>query len=72
MKRLAGEGSLVPELEEGEEDYNITAREWELKRAFTLRAGKDNAPSRGGRKKDKNEVTTRIQTTVSEIGVVGA
>ena len=49
MKRLAGDGSLVPELEEGEEDNAMTAREWEAHKAVAIREGRDNARSRGGR-----------------------
>jgi isopenicillin N synthase-like dioxygenase len=49
MKRLSGGESLIPGLEEGEEDTLITAKEWESKRAVVIRDGKDNARSRGGR-----------------------
>lgn len=59
MKRLSGEQSLVPGLEEGEEDSMMNAREWEAERAVALRAGRDNARSRGGREikvKSKVEV----------------
>ncbi|TVY73201.1 Oxidoreductase vrtI, partial [Lachnellula suecica] len=33
MKRLAGGGSLIPGLEEGEEENGLTAGEWEVKKA---------------------------------------
>ncbi|KAH8690689.1 hypothetical protein BGW36DRAFT_389184 [Talaromyces proteolyticus] len=49
MKRLAGGDSIIPPLEEGEEDTTMTAREWESHRAVAIKAGKDNARSRGGR-----------------------
>jgi len=49
MKRLSGEGSLVPELEEGEEDNLMSARDWEVHKAVAIKAGRDNARSRGGR-----------------------
>lgn len=57
MKRLAGGESLVPELEEGEEDNLMNAREWEAHKAVAIRAGRDNARSRGGRElKVKREI----------------
>ena len=49
MKRLAMEGSAVPDLEEGEEDLDCTANEWLARKGAAIRAGKDNARSRGGR-----------------------
>lgn len=49
MKRLSGGDSLVPGLEEGEEDNLMNAREWEVTRAVAIRDGRDNARSRGGR-----------------------
>jgi len=49
MKRLSGGGSLIPELEDGEDDNSMTAREWEIYRAVAIKAGQDNARSRGGR-----------------------
>jgi isopenicillin N synthase-like dioxygenase len=49
MKRLSGGDSLVPEIEEGEEENLMTAKEWEADRAVAIRAGRDNARSRGGR-----------------------
>jgi isopenicillin N synthase-like dioxygenase len=49
MKRLAGEGSLIPGLEQGEEDNGFTAREWEVQKSIALRSGRDCARSRGGR-----------------------
>ncbi|KAJ8062280.1 hypothetical protein OCU04_008827 [Sclerotinia nivalis] len=53
MKRLAPPdypSSLVPKIIEGEEtDNEMNAREWEVHKAVAIRAGKDNARSRGGR-----------------------
>ena len=49
MKRLAGEGSLIPGLEEGEEENLMNAREWEAHKAIAIKAGRDNARSRGGK-----------------------
>jgi isopenicillin N synthase-like dioxygenase len=49
MQRLAGEGSLIPRLEQGEEDNGLTAREWEIQKAIAIRSGRDCARSRGGR-----------------------
>lgn len=43
------EGSAVPDLEEGEEDLDCTANEWLARKGAAIRAGKDNARSRGGR-----------------------
>lgn len=48
MKRLGGEGSLIPESGEGEEDNTMSAKEWEVHRSLAIRAGKDNTRSRGG------------------------
>jgi isopenicillin N synthase-like dioxygenase len=49
MKRLSGGDSLIPALEDGEEDNLMNAREWEAHKAVAIRAGRDNARSRGGR-----------------------
>ncbi|KAI1452443.1 putative oxidoreductase [Annulohypoxylon moriforme] len=49
MKRLAGGDSLIPELEQGEEDNKMNAKEWEAHKAVAIRQGRDNARSRGGR-----------------------
>jgi isopenicillin N synthase-like dioxygenase len=49
MKRLASGESLIPELEEGEEDNELTAREWEAQKAIAIRSGRDCARSRGDR-----------------------
>jgi isopenicillin N synthase-like dioxygenase len=49
MKRLSGGESLIPELEEGEEDSSMNAREWEAHRSVAIKAGRDNARSRGGK-----------------------
>ncbi|TEY29576.1 hypothetical protein BOTCAL_0938g00020 [Botryotinia calthae] len=53
MKRLAPPNhpsSLVPQILEGEDgDNEMNAREWEAHKAVAIRAGKDNARSRGGR-----------------------
>ncbi|KAH9996193.1 putative oxidoreductase [Xylariaceae sp. FL0662B] len=49
MKRLAGGDSLIPELEQDEEDNMMNAKEWEAHKAAAIRQGKDNARSRGGR-----------------------
>jgi isopenicillin N synthase-like dioxygenase len=50
MKRLSGGKSLVPPIGDDEEENLMTSREWEGHRAAAIRAGKDNARSRGGRK----------------------
>lgn len=47
MKRLAGGESLIPELGDGEVDNEMNAREWEMHRAVAIKAGRDNARSRG-------------------------
>jgi isopenicillin N synthase-like dioxygenase len=63
MKRLSGGNSLIPELEEGEEDTTINAREWEARRVAALRKGQDNTRSKGGREiklEDKNKVSAVI------------
>ncbi len=49
MNRLAYDGSAIPDLEEGEENLDCTAKEWLVRKAQGIRAGKDNARSRGGR-----------------------
>ena len=49
MNRLAGGESLIPPIEEGEEDNKMNAREWESHKAVAIKAGRDNARSRGGR-----------------------
>jgi hypothetical protein len=49
MKRLSGGDSLVPELEEGEEEILMTRKEWQANKDVALRAGRDNARSRSGR-----------------------
>jgi isopenicillin N synthase-like dioxygenase len=49
MKRLSGEASLIPAPEDGEEGNPMNAREWEVHRAVAIKAGRDNARSRGGR-----------------------
>lgn len=49
MNRLDFEGSAIPELGEGEENLDCTAREWLVRKAQGIRAGKDNARSRGGK-----------------------
>ena len=70
MKRLGGQGSLIPELEDGEEDNTMNAREWEAHKAIAIRAGRDNARSRGGREmKPKGQMKPM---TVEERPVVEA
>ena len=49
MKRLLGGGSLIPELEDGEEDNLMNARQWEAEKGKALVQGRDIARSRGGR-----------------------
>lgn len=49
MKRLSEGDSLIPSPEEGEEDTLLNAKDWEAERAVAIRAGRDNARSRGGR-----------------------
>jgi isopenicillin N synthase-like dioxygenase len=49
MKRLAIEGSLIPEAEEGEESLDCSASEWLARKGASIRAGKEMARSRGGR-----------------------
>ena len=63
MKRLAGGKSLVPPLEEGEEDNMMNAREWEAHKAVAIRQGRDNARSRGGK---------ALELTEQEINLGGA
>jgi isopenicillin N synthase-like dioxygenase len=49
MKRLSGGRSLIPKLQEGEEENQVTAREWEIAKAIAIKSGRDCARSRGGR-----------------------
>jgi isopenicillin N synthase-like dioxygenase len=49
MKRLNVEGSVIPDLEAGEEDLDINAHQWLARKGAAIRSGKDNARSRGGR-----------------------
>ena len=49
MRRLSGRGSLIPELNVGEEENELNAKEWEVQKAIAIRSGRDNARSRGGR-----------------------
>lgn len=48
MKRLDVEGSLIPDLGEKEEDLDCDANQWLARKGAAIRAGKDNARSRGG------------------------
>ncbi|KAI2616270.1 putative oxidoreductase [Hypoxylon sp. NC1633] len=65
MKRLGGGNSLIPELEQGEEENVMNAKEWEAHKAVAIRQGRDNARSRGGREiKLKGE---KIAAQVSEV-----
>ncbi|KUJ12177.1 Clavaminate synthase-like protein [Mollisia scopiformis] len=48
MKRLGGEGSLIPQAEGGGEEDTMTAREREVHKSIAIQSGKDNARSRGG------------------------
>ena len=49
MQRLAKSGSLIPGLEEGEEELDCTATEWESRKTKVIVSGKHFARSRGGR-----------------------
>ena len=49
MNRLALPGSVIPDLEEGEQDLGLSANEWLKKKSLGIRSGKDTARSRGGR-----------------------
>ncbi|KAL9619162.1 MAG: hypothetical protein Q9160_006171 [Pyrenula sp. 1 TL-2023] len=49
MKRLAGGDSLIPGIEDGEEENLMNAKEWEACKAKAIQAGRDNARSRGAR-----------------------
>lgn len=49
MKRLHVEGSVIPDLEAGEEDLDLDANQWLARKGAAIRSGKDNARSRGGR-----------------------
>jgi isopenicillin N synthase-like dioxygenase len=69
MKRLNGGDSRVPDLEEGEEDNLMNAREWEAHKAVAIRQGRDNARSRGGKEpkpiipKDNNITIRAVEVT---------
>jgi isopenicillin N synthase-like dioxygenase len=47
MKRLVG--GLIPDLQDGEDEVDCSASEWERKKSMALAAGKDCARSTGGR-----------------------
>ncbi|KAM3087177.1 hypothetical protein ACMFMG_001281 [Clarireedia jacksonii] len=47
MKRIVG--GRIPDVEHDEEELDITAMEWEMKKAMALKAGADIAKTRGGR-----------------------
>ncbi|PQE23627.1 oxidoreductase 2OG-Fe(II) oxygenase family protein [Rutstroemia sp. NJR-2017a BVV2] len=47
MKRIVG--GRIPDVEHDEEELDITAAEWEMKKAMALKAGADIAKTRGGR-----------------------
>jgi isopenicillin N synthase-like dioxygenase len=70
MKRLSGGQSLVPPIGEDEEENLMNSRDWEIHRAIAIRAGKDNARSRGGR-----EINVSVAagldhiTTVNTVGM---
>lgn len=49
MKKLFGVGSLIPGLEDGEEENMMNARQWEAEKGKALTQGRDIARSRGGR-----------------------
>jgi isopenicillin N synthase-like dioxygenase len=49
MKRLSGDGSLIPGLSEGEEENEMNAKQWEVAKGVAIMSGRDNARSRGGR-----------------------
>ncbi|KAL1966121.1 hypothetical protein VTN77DRAFT_4869 [Rasamsonia byssochlamydoides] len=75
MKRLSEGDSLIPALEEGEEDNLINARQWEAHKAVAIRAGRDNTRSRGGREiklEGKKTVSAVLEVTKAEVGAVGA
>jgi len=47
MKRLVG--GRIPAVEDGDEELDLTANEWEMKKAMALKSGADIAKSRGGK-----------------------
>ncbi|KAF7872912.1 uncharacterized protein EAF02_008983 [Botrytis sinoallii] len=47
MKRIVG--GRIPEVGHDEEELDITAMEWEMKKTMALKAGADIAKTRGGR-----------------------
>ncbi|CAD6587020.1 MAG: hypothetical protein ASARMPRED_002975 [Alectoria sarmentosa] len=49
MKRLNLPGSLIPPLNDGEQELECDASEWGTSKAIGLMSGKDTARSRGGR-----------------------
>ena len=49
MKRLTGGNSLIPPLEDGEDEVNCNAAAWEARRAAGIVSGKGFARSKGGR-----------------------
>lgn len=48
MRRLGG-GDVIPAVEEGEEEVEYSAREWEIKKTGAITSGEDITRSRGGR-----------------------
>ena len=48
MRRLVG-GDVIPDLEEGEEDNNISAKDWETMRTGQIVRGENKPKSMGGR-----------------------
>lgn len=75
MKRLSGGGSLIPGLEDGEEDNMMNAREWEAYKAVAIRQGRDNARSRGGREiklEGKSKVPAVIEVAKAQVAAMGA
>jgi isopenicillin N synthase-like dioxygenase len=47
MKRIVG--GRIPDVEHDEEEWDITATEWEMRKSMALNAGADIAKTRGGR-----------------------
>ena len=48
MKRLVG-GIIPSAKQDGEDDFNVSVKEWEKRKQAAIKEGKDCARSRGGR-----------------------
>ena len=48
MRRLVGYGNLIPSLEDGEEEIDCSAEEWEKRKIMSLVRGDTVMKSRGG------------------------